>query len=72
MFNNIYEYPILIVFALLVLPGMFADGLTKALQRLRWLVAAAVAAGLWFAIEARLPGKAEMPIQVASCCWRPS
>ena len=66
IFNNIYEYPILIVFALLVLPGMFADGLHKALREAApWLVAAAVAAGLWFAIEARLPGNAEMPMQVA-------
>src|SRR5262245_15740288 len=66
IFNRIYEYPILLLAALLVLPGMFAGG------PLRWLreagpvlAVAALVILLQLAFDIRLPAAAELPFQVA-------
>ena len=66
LFNNTYEYPILIVASLSVLPGIYSEG-----ARHFWreaapgLTAAALALALWFLTGARLPLAAEKPMQVA-------
>lgn len=66
LFNNTYEYPILIVAALLVLPGLYS-----AAARHFWreaapgLIAAALTLALWILTGARLPLAAEKPMQVA-------
>ncbi len=66
LFNNIYEYPILIGAALLVLPGMFAGGARHFLrQAAPALMAAVLVLVLWLVIDSRLPLAAEMPMQVA-------
>ena len=66
LFNNTYEYPILIVAALSVLPGMFAGGARQFFREAGpGLVAAAVALGLWLLIGARLPLEAETSMQIA-------
>jgi hypothetical protein len=66
LFNNTYEYPILIVAALSVLPGVFSSGPRHFFREAGpGLVAAAVALGLWLLTGARLPLAAETPMQVA-------
>src|ERR1041384_1015743 len=66
LFNNVYEYPILILAALLVLPGPFVDGLRRfLLQAAPAILAAACALGLWLMIDSRLPLAAELPMEVA-------
>lgn len=63
-FNNVYEYPILIVAALLALPGMFAGG-TRAVLRDLWpgLTAAALVIVLHL-FDVRFAGDAGRPLQV--------
>jgi hypothetical protein len=66
LFNNTYEYPILIVAALSVLPGVFSQGPRHFLREAGpGLVAAGGVLALFFLVGARLPLAAEMPIQVA-------
>jgi predicted O-methyltransferase YrrM len=66
LFNYTYEYPILIVAALVVLPGLFAGGARHVIREAApGLIAAAVVLALWLLIDARLPLAAEQPMQVA-------
>ena len=66
LFNYTYEYPILIVAALAVLPGLFAGGARHFVREAApGLIAAAIALALWLVISARLPLAAEKPMQVA-------
>jgi spermidine synthase len=66
VFNNIYEYPILIVAALPVLPKMFAGGARHFIrQAAPGLIAAAAAVVLWLLTDARLPLAARVPMEVA-------
>jgi spermidine synthase len=65
LFNNIYEYPILIVAALLVLPGMFSEGARHFIREAApGLIAAMIALMVWLVTDARLPRAAELPMQV--------
>ncbi len=65
LFSNVYEYPVLIVAALLVLPGVFDGGVRHALRQAAVpLALAALAAALWFATDVRLPLSAELPMRV--------
>ena len=66
LFNNIYEYPLLIVAALLLLPGFFSVGPRHFIREAApGLVAAALASLLWLVMDIRLPLGAEKPLQVA-------
>jgi predicted O-methyltransferase YrrM len=66
LFSYTYEYPILIVAALAVLPGLFGGGARHVIRDAApGLIAAAVALALWLLIDARLPLAAEQPMQVA-------
>jgi hypothetical protein len=65
VFNRIYEFPILLLAGLLVLPGMFAGGARRFLAEAGPVLAVAVlviAVDLVFGI--RLPAGAELPFQV--------
>jgi hypothetical protein len=64
VFNNIYEYPTLIVAALLILPGMFTGGLRHFLRE-AWpgLLAAALIVVLRL-LNVRLMLDVEMPLQI--------
>lgn len=64
LFNNIYEYPMLIAAALLVLPGTFAGGPRHFLREV-WpgLMAAALVVVLRL-LDVRLPLDAQKPLQV--------
>jgi predicted O-methyltransferase YrrM len=65
VFNNIYEYPILVVAALLVLPGMFAGGIGAFLRQAGpLLVVTAAAAAVRLLVDVRLPPGAQMAMQV--------
>jgi len=65
VFNRIYEYPILLLAGLLVLPGMFAGGLRPILAGAAPILAIAVLAVLvQAAFDIRLPAAAELPFQV--------
>ena len=67
VFNNTYEYPILIAAALLLLPGMFDHGLRGFVrQAAPPLIAAALVVALRFGFDLRLPLAAEVPMQVAT------
>lgn len=66
LFNNIYEYPLLIVAALPVLPGFFSGGPRHFIREAApGLAAAALTLVLWLTMDARLPLSAEKPMQVA-------
>ena len=66
IFNGVYEYPILIAAAVLVLPGMFAGGVRRFLADAGPILAvAAVAVAAQLAFDVRLPAAAELPFQVA-------
>ena len=65
VFNNTYEYPILIAAALLVLPGITNGGVREfAKQSAPWLALAALVVALRYALDVRLPVSAELPMQV--------
>jgi hypothetical protein len=65
IFNGNYEYPILIVLALLCTPGIFAGGLRKALADASpWLVLSAVLALVWGVTRWQVPATLELPFQV--------
>jgi spermidine synthase len=66
LFNNIYEYPILIVAALVVLPGLFAQGGRHAVREAApGLIAAVIAFAVWLLTGARLPLAAKLPMEFA-------
>jgi hypothetical protein len=66
VFNRIYEYPILLLAGLLVLPGMFTGGpreMARATAPIFALAGLALAIQLAFGIQ--LPAAAELPFQIA-------
>ena len=64
VFNNIYEYPILIAAALLALPGVWSEGVRAFLrQAAPPLALAALVVALRFVLDVRLPVAAELPMQ---------
>jgi hypothetical protein len=66
IFNRIYEYPILVAAAVLVLPGMFAGGLRRIVtEATPVLLIAALAVAVQFVFDIRLPAAAELPVQIA-------
>jgi spermidine synthase len=66
LFDNIYEYPILIVAALAVLPGMFSAGARQFVREAApGLIAAASALALWLVVGVSPPLSVEKPMQVA-------
>jgi hypothetical protein len=65
IFNRIYEYPILVAAAVLVLPGMFAGGTRHFLKQVAPILAvAALAVAVRLTFGVRLPAEAELPFQV--------
>jgi len=64
VFNNIYEYPILIAAALLVLPGMFAGGLRHFLREAWPGLAMAALVVVLRLLDVRVPLDAQMLLQV--------
>jgi hypothetical protein len=65
IFNRIYEYPLLLVAALLVLPGTFAGGARHLLHEAGAPLAIAVLAiAVQLALDIRLPASAELPFQI--------
>jgi spermidine synthase len=65
VFNNIYEYPILIAAALLVMPGTFAGGGWHFVREAAPpLLAAAVVIALRLLLDLRLPAEAALTIQI--------
>jgi spermidine synthase len=64
VFNRTYEYPILVVAALLALPGVFGGTAARFLRRI-WpaLAVAALALVQPFIVEVRLPAAAALPFQ---------
>ncbi len=66
VFNNTYEYPILIAAGLLLLPGIFGEKLRPLLKQAAVpLILAALVIALRFALDVRLSVAAELPVQVA-------
>jgi hypothetical protein len=65
VFNNTYEYPVLLSAALLVLPGVFAGGTTTFLRQAGpLLVAAALVAAVPALFDVSLPEAAQLPMQL--------
>ena len=65
VFNNIYEYPILIAAALLAMPGMFAGGTWPFVREAAPpLIAAAAVIALRVLFEVRLPVDAELTLEI--------
>jgi hypothetical protein len=65
IFNRIYEYPILVAAAALVLPGMFTGGLRPFLKDAAPILAvAALAVAVQTIFNIRLPADAELPYQI--------
>jgi hypothetical protein len=64
VFNNIYEYPILITAALLVLPGMFPGGPRNFLHEVWPGLMAATLVVVLRLLDVRLPLDAQKPLQV--------
>ena len=66
IFNRIYEYPILLLAGLLVLPGMFAGGPRRFLTEAGPILALSVLAiAAQLVLDIRLPEAAKLPFQVA-------
>jgi hypothetical protein len=66
IFNRIYEYPILMLAALFVLPGMFAGGARRVLTEAGPVLGiAALVIAVQLAFDIRLPAGAELPFQIA-------
>jgi spermidine synthase len=65
LFNRTYEYPILVVAALLALPGAFGGTRAQFLRRI-WpaLTVAALALVQPFVFDVRLPAEAALPFQI--------
>jgi hypothetical protein len=65
VFSRVYEYPILIAAAVLVLPGFWSQGWRRVAADAGPILAiAGIAAAVKFAFDLRLPGDAEVPFQV--------
>jgi hypothetical protein len=65
IFNGNYEYPILIVLALLCSPGIFAGGMRKAsMAVLPWLALSTVLGLIWYMTRFQPPATLELPFQV--------
>jgi hypothetical protein len=65
VFNRIYEYPILLLAGLLVLPGMFSGGLREMARATGPIFAlAGLAVALQLAFGFHLPASAELPFQI--------
>jgi hypothetical protein len=65
VFNNTYEYPVLIAAAALALPGIWCMSLRDfARQSALPLALAALVVVLRFALDVRLPATAELPMQI--------
>ena len=65
IFNGNYEYPILIVLALLCMPQFFVGGLRKAAAGLwPWLLPSIVLALAWSVVRPSLSASLELPFQV--------
>jgi hypothetical protein len=66
LFNNIYEYPILIAAALLAMPGMFVDGVGRFMREAAPpLMAAGLVVALRLMLDVRFPAGAQSIIDVA-------
>jgi hypothetical protein len=66
IFNRIYEYPILLLAGLFVLPGMFAGGARRFLAEAGPVLAvAALAIATQLAFGLRLPAAADLPFKIA-------
>jgi hypothetical protein len=66
IFNRIYEYPILLLAALLALPGMFAGGWRRfAAEAAPILAVAVLAVATQFVFNISLPAAATLPFRVA-------
>ena len=66
IFSRVYEYPILIAAALLVLPGMWSGGVRGLLKEAGLiLLIAALAVAIQIEFDLRLPATAELPFQIA-------
>lgn len=65
VFNNIYEYPVLIIAALALMPGAFGSGAGTFLRQAGpILILAGIIAGLRFVVDVGLPDAAERPLQI--------
>jgi hypothetical protein len=65
IFSLVYEYPMLVVAACLVLPGMFAGDRQRVVREIGPVFALAVLAILaWFLFDVRLPVSAAYPFQI--------
>ena len=65
IFNNIYEYPILIAAALLVLPGPFTAGVRHFVRDAALpLIASALIFALWLLLDVRLPAEAKLTKEI--------
>ena len=66
IFNNIYEYPILIAAALLAMPGMFVGGAGRFMREAAApLMAAALVVAIRLLLDVRLPSGAQSIIDIA-------
>ncbi|WKA25949.1 spermidine synthase [Bradyrhizobium roseum] len=64
LFNDNYEYPILVALAVLCMPGFFAGGIRKAATELwPWLLPSAVLVLAWCMIRPQLSAALELPFQ---------
>ena len=69
VFNGIAEYPILILAALLAMPGAFAGGPSRFLRQSGpGLVLAALAATLMW-LHVRVPANAALPVEIGLISW---
>ena len=65
IFNGNYEYPILIVLALLCMRGIFAGGLRKAVTEvLPWLMPSAAVLLIWYLTRVQLSVTMALPFQI--------
>ena len=65
VFNNTYEYPILIAAALLAVPGAYKDGIGAFIRQSAVpLALAAFVVALRLVIDVRLPASVQLPMQV--------
>jgi hypothetical protein len=66
LFSHVYEYPILIVAALLVLPGVWSSGIWRLVTEAGPVIALAVAAVIAkFVFDVQLPETGVLPLKIA-------